>query len=157
MSLGALISRPRVRSVLWPARDADRLFDEFWSGFDLLPSAFLAEERARFAPRIDVAETDEEYRVTADLPGLEEKDFEVVLDGDVLTLKGERHSAHESVEEGSCRIERVSGKFERRLAFETPIDADKVTASYKNGVLTVQLPKPAEARPKVRTIPIKAS
>ncbi len=157
MSFGTLIPRPRARNVLWPVRDAERLFDEFWNGMGLLPSTFLGEGGARFVPHIDVEETEDGYRLTADLPGLEQKDFELLLEEDVLTLKGERRSEHESESEGCHRIERVSGKFERRLRFESPIDVDKVKARYKNGVLQVDLPKPPEARPKVRTISVKSA
>lgn len=156
MSLGLIpLSRNRGWSLV-RAGNADRLFDELWSDFGRFPSAFVTE-RARFVPRVDVTETDEAYTVTAELPGLEEKDFEVVLEDGVLTLKGQKRSEHESEEANVRRYESRSGEFVRRLRFETPIDENGVVAAYKNGVLTVTLPKPEEARPQVRNIPIQTS
>ena len=156
MSLGLI---PRSRNRGWGlvrGGDPDRLFDELWSDFARLPSAFV-DERARFVPHVDVTETDEAYTVTAERPGLEENDFEVVLEDGVLTLKGQKRSEHESEEANARRYESRSGEFVRRLRFETPVDENEVVAAYKNGVLTVTLPKPEEARPQVRNIPIQTS
>jgi HSP20 family protein len=140
-----------------PTRDAGSLFDELWTDFGRFPTAFVGERTARFVPQIDVTESDEEYRITAELPGLEEKDFEVVLEDDILTLKGEKPVSKESAEANYRRAESSTGSFERKLRFQKPIDSKQVTARYKNGVLTVTLPKPEEARPQVRTIPIQTS
>jgi HSP20 family protein len=152
MSFGTLIPLSRVRGTAWPLRDADRLFDEFWGGSR---APLVSERVASFVPHMDVVESDDEYRVTAELPGLEEKDFELVLEDDVLTLKGEKRNSHESQTGAYRRAESVYGKFERRLRFSTPIDAEHVKAQYKNGVLSVTLPKPEEARPQLRTIPVE--
>ena len=155
MSLGTLIPRHAVRAKAWPTRDADRLFDELWSGFHRAPSAVVGGRVASFVPQLDVVENDDEYRVTAELPGLDREDFEVVLEDNVLTLKGEKKSHHE--EEGAKyrRAESHRGEFVRRLKFSAPIDGENVKAAYKNGVLTVTIPKPEEARPQTRTIPIE--
>ena len=150
MSLGTLM--PRRRSLA-PRLDVDSLFDEFWRGYGT-PSPFVAERGVHFVPHLDVSETEDAYRVSAELPGLEEKDFEIVLEDNVLTLKGEKHDRHESEEGGARRSETRYGAFERRIRFDKEIDEDAVKAAYKHGVLTVTVPKPEVARPQVRSIPV---
>ena len=131
--------------------DVDRLVDDFWRGFGVGPAVV---EEGGFAPRIDVSETDHEYRVTAELPGLEEKDFDVALDGDILTLKGEKRASSEEEKDGYRHVERVHGRFERSLRIAGDFDAAKVKAAYKHGVLTVTLPKSAQAQERSRAIPV---
>jgi len=154
--MNALIPHLNRRSTLSPlrgVRSADRLFDDLWRGFALAPERAMAP-RAGFVPRVNVRETEEEIVLTAELPGLEEKDFEVVLENDVLTLKGEKRSEHEVDEKGYHRVEIVSGRFERRFALPFEADPDAVKAAYKNGVLSITVPKPSEARPEIRQIEI---
>lgn len=139
-----------VRPFSWNLGEFDPLFDEMWGG--------LADEPARgvgFSPRVDIHESESEYRITAELPGLEEKDFDVHLEGGVLTLKGEKRDERSEERKGYRHVETVVGSFERRFQLPAEVDAEAVAASYKNGVLTVTLPKAAGARP--RTIPISAS
>ena len=155
--MNALIPRLTRRSVHPPLRNvrsADRLFDDLWRGFALTPGSATAVSRASFAPRVDIRETDEEIVLTAELPGVEEKDFDVVLEDDVLILKGEKRSEHEVEEKGYHRVETLSGSFERRFALPFAADPDAVKAAYKNGVLVVTVPKPSEAKPQVRQIEI---
>lgn len=147
-------SRRSAFPVLRDVRGFDTLFDELWRGFGASP--LRADTLPGFTPRVDVRETDEELVVTVELPGLEEKDFEVSLDDDVLTLKGEKRSEHEEEREGYRHMETRSGSFERRLRLPAAVDADAVKAGFKNGVLTVTVPKPEEARPEVRRIPVSS-
>jgi HSP20 family protein len=134
-------------------REVSRLFDEvfrgFDRGFDLAPSA--AAFRG-FEPRIDVEETAKEVLVTAELPGLEQKDFEIHLEGDLLTLRGEKRDEHG--ERGAGWYERSYGSFQRAIRLPVEVDADAVSASFKDGVLRVTLPKSRAAQ--VRTIPIRS-
>ena len=153
MSLGTLMPR---RWSPAPRLDVDSLFDEFWRGFGT-PSPFVAERGVYFVPQLDVSETEDAYRISAELPGLEEKDFEIVLEDNVLTLKGEKHDRHESEEGGTRRTETRHGAFERRIRFDGEIDQDAVKASYKHGILTVTVPKPEEAKPHVRSIPVESA
>lgn len=139
---------PALRDV----RPMDRLFEDLWRGFDLAPAWGSGE--GVFTPCLDVRESEEEIVVRAELPGLEEKDFELSLEEDVLTIKGEKRTEHEAEREGHRHVETLSGRFERKLVLPTGIDPDRVHAAYRNGVLTVTLPKPVEARPEVRSIPI---
>ena len=92
-----------------------------------------------FQPRIDVRETDAEIAITAELPGLEEKDFDVSIEADVLTLKGEKRTESETAREGWRHVETTSGSFERRILLPEGVDPEAVKAMYKHGVLTVRV------------------
>ncbi|GAB4235556.1 MAG: Hsp20/alpha crystallin family protein [Methyloligellaceae bacterium] len=140
-------------------RDVDRLFDNFLAGVGGTPFPTLRNGGVwgTALPSLDVTESDDELVISAELPGMDEKDFEVALDGDVLTIRGEKKYEHEDKEGERRYVERSYGAFSRsvRLPFE-PGDQD-VNASYKKGVLTVRIPKPAEARNKVKHIEVKAA
>jgi HSP20 family protein len=101
---------------------------------------------------VEVSETDKEIRVTAELPGLEERDVEVLLNGDVLTLRGEKRS--ETEDQGRHFSERFYGQFERRIPLDTEVEEDKVEARFKNGVLTINMPKTERAQTKAKRIAI---
>jgi HSP20 family protein len=139
-------------------RSFDDLFDNFWSGWEMAsPARSVGRKAHGFTPRVNVRETDEEIVVMAELPGLEEKDFDISLEENVLTIKGEKHSEHEEKGDGFHHVETTSGSFERRLRLSCEVDADEVKATYKNGVVTVVLPKRPEDRPEVRTVPVTSS
>ncbi len=158
MTYVSLIPRRAAHRGLRPfglqAAGLDRLFDEVWSG---LRGRALADPAPRFSPRIDVEETEESIRFTAELPGLEEKDFEVTLEGDVLSIRGEKRDESEPQGEGSLWRETVRGTFRRAFQLPFEVDPDGVEACYARGVLQITVPRPEEARPQVRTIPVTAS
>lgn len=107
-------------------------------------------------PRLDVAETDTEINVAADLPGLEEKDIEVSLSGDsLLTIKGERKAESQGRLLGYRISERTFGSFSRSIELPAGIDADAVSASFRNGVLTITIPKKQEAVKEAKRIAVK--
>jgi HSP20 family protein len=137
-------------------REMDRMFDEVFRGFDLASFGSRSFDRpgwhTGWTGRLEVNETDSELKVSADLPGLDEKDVEVELANGVLVIKGEKKM--ESEDQNRWFSERYYGQFERRLAVDD-VEADKVSASFKNGVLTVTLPKTASAR-NVKRIAINA-
>lgn len=135
-------------------KQMDELFDDFSAtGRAVRPFG------GGFAPRIDVSETDKELRVTAELPGVEQKDIEVVLVGDTLTIKGEKRTESEEKkdEKGRMfhRVERTYGAFQRAIALPFEADTDKVDAKFRDGVLTVTVQKPAEVLKQTRKIEIK--
>jgi len=101
-----------------------------------------------WSPAVDIAETDEEYLVKAELPELKKEDVKVALQDGVLTVEGERKEEKEEKGKKFHRIERAYGRFVRRFALPTEIDPDKVQAEFKDGVLNVHLPKAASAKPK---------
>ena len=99
-------------------------------------------------PSVDVFENDNEVVFKAELPGMNAKDIEIKLENNVLTLKGERRFEKETEEKNYHRIEREYGTFSRSFALPTAVNAEKVTAEYKDGVLKVTLPKKEETKPK---------
>jgi HSP20 family protein len=133
-------------------REMTRLFDDFFRGWDM-PAAFNG---GALTPHVDVKESEKEIVVTAELPGVSEKDVEVSISGDMLTLKGEKKAEKEEKDENWHRIERRYGSFHRSFSLPSEVDAEKIVASYKNGVLTVTLPKSKAAREASRKIAVKA-
>ena len=134
--------------------EMNRLFEDVFRGFDLAPfgsDRFL--DRTMGWPNIEVGETDKDVKVTAELPGLDEKDVQVELANGVLSIKGEKKTEIE--DKDRLFSERYYGHFERRIPVED-VDEDKVSAAFKNGVLTVTMPKVAQARSKVKHIAINS-
>jgi HSP20 family protein len=131
-------------------REVNRLFDDVFRGFGA-----PAPWGGRGAwPQIEVEETDREYRVTAELPGLQEKDVELLVWDDVLTIRGEKRA--ETADPARAFSERVYGRFERRIGLEGADEAG-TKAAFRNGVLTVTVPKSAQSRDRVRRIPINGA
>jgi len=146
--------------------EIDRLFDEFDGGFKMLPfrrsvldfDPLWRRERALTSmPAVDVAETDKAYEITAELPGLEEKDIEVKLANGGLTIKGAKNEEKEEKKKDYYLHERRYGAFERYFDMPQGVDKDKIEATFKKGVLTVTLPKTPEAQKAEKKIPIKTA
>jgi HSP20 family protein len=144
-------------------REVNRLFDDIFNRFDAgMPS--LVGRAPSWAggawsggwPSLEVNATDNEVRVSAELPGIDEKDIEVLVDNDVLTIRGEKKSENEDQGQGRRFSERYYGRFERSLALPFEVDEAKAEASFKNGVLTVTIPKSATAKDTAKRIAINA-
>lgn len=131
-------------------REMNRLFDNVFRGFGVPPLAGL--DRAAGWPHVELGETDREIRVTAELPGLDEKDVEITVEDGALTLRGEKRSEVDDKDRGYT--ERSYGRFERRIGLPQGIDRDHAGATFRNGVLTVTLPKTDAANENVRRIPV---
>jgi HSP20 family protein len=125
--------------------EMNRLFDSFFSGLPERRKGLLESE---WAPSIDVAETDEDIVVTAELPGVKQEEVDITIADDVLTLKGEKKEEKEVKEKNYHRIERSYGSFQRSISLPTGTKADKAKATYKDGILSVTIPKAEEAKPK---------
>ena len=145
-------------------REIDRLFDDFdgslWprlSRGSLLDMAPFRGEGWGTAPAMDFAETEKGYEVTAELPGMDEKNIEAKFADGVLTIKGEKQEEKEEKKRGYYMQERSFGSFHRTLQLPNGIDQDKIEASFKNGVLKVTLPKSAEAQKAEKKIAVKAA
>ena len=144
-------------------KEMDRLFDEFGEDFWRRPVRSLAAfERSwprKFAaaPVVDVAETDTAYEITAELPGMDEKNIEVNVANGGITIKGEKKEETEEKKKDYYVSERRYGSFERYFTLPEAADADKIAATFKNGVLKVTLPKTAEAQKPAKKIEIKAA
>ncbi len=133
-------------------REVNRLFDDVFRGFDLAPfgtDRFF--DRTMRWPNIEVSETEKEVKVTAELPGLDEKDVDVELANGVLAIRGEKKTETEG--NGLWFSERYYGRFERRIPVED-VDEDNVSAVFKNGVLAVTMPKLPQAQARVKRIAI---
>ena len=133
--------------VRWtPNGDWMGVHDEVSRLFD----SFLADSpgKTQWAPAVDVRETDKEYFVRMDLPGLEPNDVKVAVFEDTLTVSGERREASESKDVKWHHVERYHGAFERRFQLGKAVQADKVSAGYRNGVLEIRVPKAEQAKPR---------
>ncbi|MFW8588311.1 Hsp20/alpha crystallin family protein [Rhizobium beringeri] len=168
MSVRDLISRGRGKSpvptdyagrdhnpFLALHREMNRLFDDVFRGFEgrspTVSSRFMFESAW---PKIEVSETEREIRVTADIPGMDENDVELLLDNGVLTIRGEKRAENEDKDRQFS--ERFYGRFERRLSLNSEVEEDKIAASFRNGVLTVTLPRSGSQQPTAKRITINS-
>lgn len=134
-------------------REVNRLFDDAFRNFGVGPLRdWFALEGGW--PSLEVSDEKKEVRITAEVPGMEEKDIEILLSDGVLTLKGEKRSETEDKEKQYS--ERYYGRFERRIPIDYEIEEDKVEAKFKNGVLTITLPKSEKEQSKVKRIAVKS-
>lgn len=130
-------------------RQVDRVFDDMFSGVPDIASAA--------ALRLDVKEDEKAFHVTADLPGMSEKDVDVTFQDGVLTIRGEKKVERDEKKDTWHIIERSSGSFSRQLSLPAKIEADKIDAKFEKGVLSVTLPKLAEEKAKTKKIEVKSS
>ncbi|MCT8997578.1 Hsp20/alpha crystallin family protein [Chelativorans intermedius] len=135
-------------------RDINRVFEDFWNRFERSyagANGFLTAAN----PRTDISETEKEVEVSVELPGMDEKDIEVSLTDDVLTIRGEKKNEREEKKKGYYLSERSYGSFYRSIPLPAGVDPEKADARFKSGVLTITLPKTPEAQQKVRRIEVK--
>ncbi|HEY4773814.1 MAG TPA: Hsp20/alpha crystallin family protein [Xanthobacteraceae bacterium] len=146
-------------------REIDRLFEDFDRGwlspfrrsiFDVEPLWPREVSWAR-VPAVDIVEKEKAYEVTAELPGMDERHVEVKLVDDELIIKGEKEEEKEEKKKDYYRSERRYGSFERRFRVPEAVESDKIAAAFKKGVLTVTLPKKAEAQKPEKKIEVKAA
>ena len=151
-------------SLTWPLdtlrREVDRLFEDFRHGsgrgvFDMEPFWRGGLSFGK-SPAVDVAEKDKRYEVTAELPGLTDKDIAVKYADGVLTISGEKKEEKEEKKKNVHRVERFAGAFYRAIQLPPGADPEKVNATSANGVITVAIPKKLEAQPKKITVTPKA-
>jgi HSP20 family protein len=138
-------------------RDIDRLFESIWSGGaepSLLSAAWTTGD---VVPKLDFVEDENRFHLTVELPGMTDKDVTVSLTDRTLTISGEKKEEKEKKDKEVYRRERAYGSFRRVMELPGDVDADKIHASFRNGVLTIDLPKSKEAQEKVRQIPVKAA
>jgi HSP20 family protein len=137
--------------------EMDRLFDRFTSGFGFVPFPALRSETVFNipSPAVDITEDDKSFKLTAELPGMTEKDVQVSLSGNTLFVKGEKRQEKEQKEKGYYLSERSYGEFQRTFILPEGVDPEKIEAAVANGVLTVTVPKNAQAAPK--KIEVKAA
>ena len=141
--------RPISRDTLRDLQNMSDRIDRLLAGRNI-PSAGRDEAMALvdWAPAVDVMETDDEFQIRAELPGVEKKDVKLSVENGVLLISGHREQEKEEKGKRYHKIERAYGNFARSFTVTETVDAEKVTAEFKNGVLTVRLPKSEKARPK---------
>jgi HSP20 family protein len=127
----------------------NRLFEDFFEDFPLVS---FPETGDRWNPAVDILEKDGNLVLRAELPGMTEKQIDLKVEGDTLILRGERKMESEDKKESYHRVERYYGSFTRRFRLPDTVDPDKISADYKNGILTVTLPHKPEVKP--REIPV---
>jgi HSP20 family protein len=159
-NLPATLPPASLDPLLQLHREVERLFDDAFRGFGVqwprlalpgVPSAWPGLLR----PALDIQETDKQYRITLEVPGVEEKDIQITLDDDVLWIRGEKRQEQEHKDAQYHCVERSYGSFQRALDLPEDADQDAIKASFKNGVLSITIDKRAPATPpRGRTIPI---
>jgi HSP20 family protein len=141
----ALIRWEPAREVASLQQEMNRLFSSF---FDTPAPGGGAGALRRWVPAMDLVETDDSFVLKADLPGLDEKDINLEVEDNVLTISGDRKAEHEEKREGYYRVERSFGSFRRSLTLPDGVDAEAVKARFDKGVLEVRIPKPEDRKPR---------
>ena len=145
----AIVRYRPMRDLFDMRSEMNRLFDGFFRGFPT-----VNERLATYGPDVDIKETDDGVLVSIEIPGMEQKDIKLTVRENVLTLRGEKKREEEVKNADYLVSERTFGSFERSFTLPTNIQADKVTATYKNGILDIVLPKAEEAKPKEITVKV---
>lgn len=165
------ISTPNqaVGSLMQLHQQMDRLFDDVWQSFGLPSSSRLMQPSSLmgsnllgasllgdYRAKLDVSGNNNEYEVSIDLPGFSEDDIEIELNGNILTVKGQKEEKNESKEKQYYRIERSSGSFQRTLSLPEDANRDDISANMKNGLLVITIPRKELPKDDVKRISITA-
>jgi HSP20 family protein len=139
----SLVKWSPAKSIFSLKDEMDRVFNDFLGNESL-----LVDNMVNLTPLVNIEETDNDYIITAELPGIEKKDIKITFQNNMLNISGEKKEEKEMDNRNFHRVERRYGKFSRSIAIPSSIELDKIDASYKNGILTVKVPKSEEAKPK---------
>lgn len=155
------IRREEGHPVLSLQQEMNRLFEDFfrapnWESFGEFPALSTEHFWGDVTPRIDMSETDKELLVKVELPGMTEKDVDISINRDMLTISGEKKQEKEQSEKGWYRMERQYGSFSRSIPLPYEIESDKAEALYKDGILSIKLPKSAVQQKATKSIPVKS-
>jgi HSP20 family protein len=142
---------PYVRRTETPV--ANRLLEEFFNDFPF--ASYMSEPKDNWLPAVDILEKDGNLIPRAELPGMSEKQIDVKLEGNTLTLKGERKMDNEDKKNNYHRVESFYGSFTRSFRLPETVDLEKISADYKNGVLTVTIPQKPEVKPREITVSVQ--
>jgi HSP20 family protein len=144
----ALIRWEPVRELSTIQNEMNRLFNTLFEAPNSGSASNSGAAVRRWIPAMDLVETEDDFVLRADLPGVSEKDVKIELEDNVLTISGERKAEHEERKEGYYRVERSSGAFARSLTLPEGVKAEGIRASFDRGVLEVRIPKPEERKPR---------
>lgn len=128
--------------------EMNRLFEGYTGAPERSTGGQLVQGGRIWSPSVDVAETQNEIVLRAELPGMKQEDIDIELTGDTLTIRGERKFENEERKESFVRVERSYGRFQRSFTLGIPVQHDQVKASYRDGILEVHLPKSEETKPR---------
>lgn len=134
-------------------QDLDTMFDDFARGFEMEPT--WSTKLDSFTPRVDVTESEKEIHIAAELPGIEEKDIDITVSKDSLTIKGEKKEEKEDKGKDYYRMERSYGSFSRTIPLPVEVETDHAVASYQKGILSIKIPKSARAIEEKKKIAVK--
>lgn len=164
----ATSANPPANPLVGLRDEIDEVFNNFmrggwpafgrWGGFDPFQSlrAPFSLTGAGLAPNVDVSETEQAYEIKAELPGVEEKDIELTLKDNMLSLKAEKKSEREEKSKNYHLSERTYGVYQRAFQLPDNVDADKISTGFAKGVLSITLPKTTKTPPNARRIEVKA-
>ena len=144
--------------IRWePLRELSSLQNEMNRLFNTVvdtPGGNAGAPMRRWVPAMDLVESEDQFLLRADLPGMKQEDVSIEFEDNVLTISGERRSEHQEEREGYQRVERAFGAFSRTLTLPKGIDPEAISAGFENGVLEVRIPKPEESKPRRITIAV---
>lgn len=135
----------------------NNLFDDFFRGFDIDPHGFYASGLRNFTPSVDVKENEKEFIIKAELPGVDEKEIEVTVTDNTVTIKGEKKEEKEDKGNNYYYMERSYGSFHRVIPLSAETESNKADASFKNGVLSIVIPKSRSTKTKGTKVPIQST
>ncbi|MDT8320057.1 MAG: Hsp20/alpha crystallin family protein [Xanthomonadales bacterium] len=138
-------------------KEMDRLFEDFWKGGAGPGWMGRSSEFGEVMPRVDETEDEQAFHIRVELPGMDKDDVDLTLSDGFLTIKGEKKREEEEKGKDYYRKEREFGSFRRSLPIPAEVDESKIDASFKKGVLNIELPKTEEARKKIKRISVKAA
>jgi HSP20 family protein len=152
------LQRRENDSLLDMRNELNNIFEDFFDNpFSMAPMPRMQANDADFFPVMDVSETDKALTVTADLPGMDEKDIHLSIEGREFNISGTRQQENKQKDAHLHRIERSYGSFQRSFTLPFDVDSNSVEASFSKGVLRVTIPKPAQKANTVKRIPIKSN
>ena len=138
-------------------KDMNNLFDNFFRGIDFSPRGFAVDGMGGFMPSVDVKENEKEFIIKAELPGVDEKDIEVTVTNDAVTIKGEKKEEKEDKDKSYYYMERSYGSFSRVIPLEAEIESNKAEARFKNGILDIKIPKNQTTKERGTKVPINTA
>ncbi len=150
-------TRPRTFVTPWTLDSMHRQLENWMDRAFSVSNGGSLEQSLALTPRMDIAETEKGYELSADLPGLKDRNVDISVSNDVLTIKGERSYERESAGRSVHLSERGFGTFKRSFSLPDDVDQDQIQARLKNGVLEIHLPKSEEVAPTSRQIKVKTS
>jgi HSP20 family protein len=143
---------PAFRGIQSLQNDMNRIFDEFFRGDILANDSFLMRD---WSPAVDIVENNDSYLLKAELPGMNKDDVKITLENNLLTIRGEKKNEYEKKEGNYHQVERSYGSFERTFTIPGSVKANDIDAQYKDGILSLMLPKMEEAKPKMIDVKVK--